>query len=156
MVGIMINFTRLKDIRLDYAISQAKMAKILNVKRSTYSLWEIGINIIPLNSLCDYADYFNISIDYVLELDNDRNSKNLKKGFDLKVLGNNLKEIRLKHGFTQENIAFILGVTQACIARYEKGDVCISISNLYTFAKYFNISLSEICGKIEEDSLVLN
>ena len=89
----MINFTRLKDIRLDYAISQAKMAKILNVKRSTYSLWEIGINIIPLNSLCDYADYFNISIDYVLELDNDRNSKNLKKGFDLKVLGNNIKKL---------------------------------------------------------------
>ena len=124
MGGIMIYFTRLKDIRVDYAISQERMAKILKVKRSTYSLWELGINIIPLKNLCDYADYFNVSIDYVLELDNNRNTKKLKKGFNLQTLGKNLKDIRLSCNFTQENIAFILGVTQACIARYEKGEVC--------------------------------
>ena len=41
------------------------MAEILDVNRSTYSLWELGINIIPLKSLCSFADYFNYSIDYV-------------------------------------------------------------------------------------------
>lgn len=44
----MINFTRLKDIREDNDINQTQMAEILDVNRSTYSLWELGINIIPL------------------------------------------------------------------------------------------------------------
>ena len=62
----MINLSKLKDIREDNDISQEEMAKILGVNRSTYSLWELGINIIPLKKLCDFADYFNYSIDYVL------------------------------------------------------------------------------------------
>ena len=43
-----MNFKRLKDIREDHDINQEQMAKILKVNRSTYSLWELGINIIPL------------------------------------------------------------------------------------------------------------
>lgn len=143
----MINFSRLKDIREDYGINQEKMSEILGVKRSTYSLWELGINIIPLSNLCDFADYFNLSLDYILSLTNDRSNKNIKKGLDLKILGNNLKSIRLKNNLSQENIASLLGVTQACIVRYEKGLICISVSNLYKFCKEFNITLNEVCGK---------
>ena len=68
----MINLSKLKDIREDNDISQEEMAKILGVNRSTYSLWELGINIIPLKKLCDFADYFNYSIDYVLGISNNR------------------------------------------------------------------------------------
>ena len=35
----MINLSKLKDIREDNDISQEEMAKILDVNRSTYSLW---------------------------------------------------------------------------------------------------------------------
>ena len=143
----MINFKRLKDIREDNDISQEKMAKILNVNRSTYSLWELGINIIPLSKLCDYADYFKVSIDYILGLTNDKKTKIIYKGLNLKILGNNMKNIRLKQHLSQENIGNILGVTQACITRYEKGIICISIPNLYKFSKEFGISLSNLCGK---------
>ena len=45
----MIDIERLKDIREDNDLSQKDLAKILNVNRSTYSLWELGINIIPIN-----------------------------------------------------------------------------------------------------------
>lgn len=143
----MIDFKRLNDIREDNDLSQQDMADILKVKRSTYSLWEIGINIIPLKNLSDFADYFNYSIDYVLGLTNERNSENLNKGIDFTKLGNNLKRIRLKNNLSQEDMANILGVTQACIAKYEKGIIAISTSNLYKFSKKFNISLNELCGK---------
>ena len=142
----MINFTRLKDIRENADISQKEMASILKVKRSTYSLWELGINIIPLSYIVSFADYFNYTIDYCLGLTNIKNNHN-KKGLDLIVLGNNMKEIRLKNNLSQENIADSLKVTQACIVRYEKGLVCISTSNLYKFCKEFKVSMSYICGK---------
>lgn len=142
----MISFNRLKDIREDNDINQEKMSEILGVNRSTYSLWELGINIIPLKSLCDFADYFDFSLDYVLGLTNDRKSKSSIKGIDLKILGNNMKLIRTKNNLSQENIAELLGVTQACITRYEKGIISISVPNLYKFAKEFKISINELCG----------
>lgn len=143
----MINFRRLKDLREDNDINQEKMSEILGIKRSTYSLWELGINIIPLKNLCDYGDYFKVSIDYVLGLTNNKNIKILNKGLNLKILGENLKSIRIKNNLSQENVANMLGVTQACITRYEKGLICISTSNLYKFSKEFNVPLSKLCGK---------
>jgi transcriptional regulator len=146
----MISFNRLKDIREDNDINQEQMAKILNVKRSTYSLWELGINIIPLKNLCDFADYFDFSIDYILELTNDRKNTNLIKGLDLIKLGNNIKHLRNKKELSQENIADMIGVSQACITRYEKGLICISTSNLYKLSKKFKFSLAELCGKVKK------
>lgn len=143
----MIDYTKLKDIREDHDITQEDMAKYLNIPRSTYSMWEIGISIIPIPYLCELSDYFNLSLDYILGLTNNRNKKNLIKGFDINTLGNNLKEIRLKNKLSQENIADILGVKQPCIYKYEKGLICISTSNLYKFSKEFKISMNEICGK---------
>lgn len=46
----MIDFSRLKDIREDNDISQEKMANILKVNRSTYSLWELGIKLFHLKT----------------------------------------------------------------------------------------------------------
>lgn len=131
----MIDFFRLRDIREDNDINQVRMAEILGVNRSTYSLWELGINIIPLNYLAFFADYFDYSIDYVLGLTNVRRKNNLIKGFNLKILGKNLKEVRIKNSLSQEDMARILNVTQPCITRYEKGLICISTSNIYKFSK---------------------
>ena len=137
---------RLKDIREESELKQFTVSQLLDVARGTYSLWELGINIIPLKNLCDYADYFKYSIDYVLGLTNNRNIK-VNKGLNLQTLGNNMKTVRLKHNLSQENIADLLGVSQACIVRYEKGLICISTSNLYKFCKEFHVSMSAICGK---------
>jgi len=142
----MINIERIKDIREDHDLTQKEMAKILNIKRSTYSLWEIGINIIPLEYLIKFSDYFNYSIDYVLGLSNNKNII-INKGFNKIELGNNLRKIRIENNLSQENIANILGVSQPCINKYEKGKIDISTSNLYKFSKEFNISMNELCNK---------
>ena len=142
----MIDFQRLKDIREDNDINQETMSQILGVPRSTYSMWELGISVIPLKLLCDFADYFNITLDYALN----KTSKNLIKGLDLQVLANNMKEIRKKNNLSQENIADILNITQSCIVKYEKDRVYISTENLYEFAKEFKISINELCGKTKK------
>lgn len=142
----MINLSRLKDIREDHDISQSKMADILGTSRSTYSLWELGINIIPLKNLCKYADYFNYSIDYVLGLSKNRKEV-IIKGLDPIILGKNLRELRISNNYSQEQLANIIGVTQVCITRYEKGVVYISTSNLYKLSKLFKVSMSKLCGK---------
>lgn len=143
----MITFNRLRDIREDHDLSQEQMAKILHVKRSRYSLWELGINIIPLKYLIIYADYFNYSIDYILGLSNNREKILLKKGYNKIIIGKNIKRIRKKMDISQKKLANKLRVSQACIAKYEKGLIDISTSNLYELSKEFNIPMNNICGK---------
>ena len=53
----------------------------------------------------------------MLGLTNDRRKNNVTPVLDLKVLGNNIKNLRIKNELSQENLANILGVTQACIVR---------------------------------------
>ena len=143
----MLNFQRLRDIREDHDLSQDQLAIILNVKRSTYSLWELGINIIPINDLYNFAYYFGYSIDYILGLSNNKKAKYYNHQLDRQLLGNNIHYLRIKQGLSQENIAQLLDVSQACIYRYEKGLITISLSNLYVLCKNFCVTFDEICCK---------
>ena len=145
--GSMINFRKLKDLREDNDLSQAEIAYKLGVNRSTYSLWELGINVIPLKYLCKCADFYKTNIDYILGLNFDRNVKSTS-GLDLKVLGENIKKLRRLNNLSQDNLASVLHVSQAAIAKYEKGVICISTYNLYILSLEFNVSMSFLTGKV--------
>lgn len=83
---MMINVQKLKDIRKDKDLTQTDIANILSVPRSAYSMWEIGICIIPLDKLCILTDYYNVNIDYALGLTNNSNSKHIIKEFQMDII----------------------------------------------------------------------
>lgn len=58
---------RLKEIRKSKGISQLKMAIDLNTSQNTISRYETGEREPGINELIQIADYFNISVDYLLE-----------------------------------------------------------------------------------------
>jgi transcriptional regulator with XRE-family HTH domain len=58
---------RLKEIRKEKGISQLKLALELNTNQNTISRYETGEREPGINELIRIADYFNISIDYLLE-----------------------------------------------------------------------------------------
>ena len=59
---------RLKDLREDRDIKQSEIAEILNVRQNTYSQYENGQRQIPIDLLIILAKYYNVSVDYILEL----------------------------------------------------------------------------------------
>lgn len=61
-----MNIDRLKEIREDRDILQRDVARFLKIKQQQYSEYEIGKRLIPINYLSDLADYYNVSIDYLL------------------------------------------------------------------------------------------
>ncbi len=61
---------RLKQIRKSKGISQLKMAMDLNTNQNTISRYETGEREPGINELIKIADYFNVSIDYLLERTN--------------------------------------------------------------------------------------
>lgn len=58
---------RLKEVRKLKKISQLKLAMDLNMNQNTISRYETGEREPGINELIKIADYFNISIDYLLE-----------------------------------------------------------------------------------------
>ena len=65
---------KLRELRVINEISQKRMAEILNVTQQTYSNYEKSITEIPIDILIKFADYFEVSIDFIL----DRDTSNLK------------------------------------------------------------------------------
>lgn len=55
-----------------------------------------------------------------------------------------LRELRIKSGYTQNQIAKILNIDRSTYSYYEIGKTMPDISVLLTLAKIFNISISEL------------
>ena len=58
---------RLKEIRKSKGISQLKLALEMNTNQNTISRYETGEREPSISELIKIADYFNVSIDYLLE-----------------------------------------------------------------------------------------
>ena len=61
---------RLREIRKSRGIPQLKMAIDLNTNQNTISRYETGEREPGIYELIKIADYFNISVDYLLERTN--------------------------------------------------------------------------------------
>lgn len=65
-----MNITRLRELREQKQLKQMDIAKLLNITQQQYSEYELGTRIIPLKKLIILADYYNVSIDYILSRTN--------------------------------------------------------------------------------------
>jgi transcriptional regulator with XRE-family HTH domain len=57
---------RLMILREEAGLTQEKLAEIFNTKKATISRYETGTRDPKLDTLVDFADYFNVSTDYLL------------------------------------------------------------------------------------------
>lgn len=59
-------FRRLRDLREDADKNQSEIAKILDIDQRTYSNYETGKREIPVRHLISLADYYKVSLDYIV------------------------------------------------------------------------------------------
>jgi len=67
-----MRYNNIRNIREDNDITQTQMAEVLNVSQNTYSQYETGKIEWTASSLIKVADYFNVSIDYLLDRTNNK------------------------------------------------------------------------------------
>ena len=61
-------YQRLRDLREDAELNQSEMAKILGTSQQQLSRWEVGEQEPKISWYIKYAEYFNVSIDYLAGL----------------------------------------------------------------------------------------
>ncbi len=57
---------RLRDLREDHDLTQKELGEAINLPQRTYSSYETGNRMIPPEVLCALADFYGVSVDYLL------------------------------------------------------------------------------------------
>lgn len=61
-----MKFENIRNLRIDNGYTQKKLAEYLGISQNTYSQYEIGVLNYPVEVLIKLADFYNVSIDYLL------------------------------------------------------------------------------------------
>lgn len=149
---ITLNFERLYLLREEKELKQNELASILNVKQVNISNWENNKEIIPLNKLNAYSNYFNVNLDYIAKLSDNKTSTK-KINLDKKTIGNNLKALRKEFNITQEELASLLNTSHSTISAYETGKTLILTAFAFQICQKYNVSFDWLVGKNSDQYL---
>ncbi|MEI3595323.1 MAG: helix-turn-helix transcriptional regulator [Anaerobutyricum hallii] len=59
-------YENIRNLREDHDKTQKELANYLNIKQTTYSKYELGKINIPVEVFIKLADFYNVSVDYLL------------------------------------------------------------------------------------------
>lgn len=142
-------FEKLKSLRENSELTQRQIALKLNVSKSTYNRWETGETFIPLEHLNDLCNFYNLSMDYIVNLFKDKNYPKINDKINKKIIGERILYLRKKFNLSQNDLAKLLNTSHSTISAYENGKTLILTVFAYSIATKFEISLDWLCGKIE-------
>lgn len=63
---MMQKYQRIRDLREDADLTQKQVGEAINVPQRTYTYYESGQRMVPPQVLCALADFYNVSVDYIL------------------------------------------------------------------------------------------
>lgn len=61
-----MKYENIRSLRIDRGYTQTQIAEYLHIKQNTYSQYEIGVLNYPVDILIKLADFYGVSVDYLL------------------------------------------------------------------------------------------
>ncbi len=90
-------YSRIRDLREDSDLTQEQLAETLDMHKTTYTNYEQGKHTVPFDFAVTIAKYYNVSLDYIAGLTND------KRGFSHSDLTKEQKDLlRLMENLSPE------------------------------------------------------
>ena len=148
-----LDYSRIKELRLEKQLSQKELANYLNINQSTYSKFELIKSNITIEKLNELSNFYSVSLDYLLKLSDDKNKSIKKIELDKKQIGLNLKEFRKKNKLYQDTLAHDIGTSHSLISEYESGKRLLSLTYGYAICKKYHLSMDTLYGKEKDASL---
>ncbi len=62
-----LKYRRIRDLREDKDLTQAQLGEAIGIPQRTLSYYENGQRMVPPEVLSAIANYFGVSVDYILE-----------------------------------------------------------------------------------------
>lgn len=141
---------RIKELREKENVSQRELGEAIGLTRSSINQFEQQYDIIPIKRLNQIANYFGVSIDYLLGLTSIKNYAFNRKEIDLELSSKRLKAFRKSIKITQERLANKLNCSVSVILHHENKRTVIGTPFLYELCKKYNISADYMLGIIDK------
>lgn len=152
---------KLKELRKKRGYTQSELAKYMNMRQGSYAKWETGMTEPRIESLIKLADILDTTTDFLLgktniDFGNDSKvyeeykellSQNKKEEEKKNLFSVRLKELRLQHGFSQEELAEKIGIKQNSYSDWEHGKCKPNYEKLEKIADFFGVSLDWLFGR---------
>lgn len=140
---------KLKVLRKEKGLTQKSLSNMLNISQGAYAQWENGKREPNLEKLSMLACIFDVSIDFLLsenlEVSKERYLKLKEERKNL--FSERLKELRLQHGFSQEELAGKIGIKRNSYSDWENGKCKPNYGKLEKIADFFGVSLDWLFGR---------
>ncbi len=148
----MANFgERFKTLRTSLGKTQEELARDFNKKyfynygKSSISLYENNKRIPEMNALEAWANYFNVSTDYLLGRDDKKNIES----FNIR-----LKRLRSKNNMTKEELAGKLNVSEDVVEKLETGERKPDYKIVNKVANCFNVTVDYLLCNTDKENPV--
>lgn len=142
---------RLKQLREERNLRQEDLGKIVNVEKSTVSQWESGKRTPDVGTILALADYFGVSTDFLLGKTpvETKTSREIELSKWDNIFGQRLKKLREEAGYTQQQLAKLVSLSQQTIGHYEVGRAKPDADTLEMFADIFGTTVDYLLGRTE-------
>lgn len=153
-------YRRIRDLREDSDLKQVALAKYLNCTQVCYSQYELGKRDIPTEVLIKLADYYGISIDYLLGRTDVKTLcpeeggnmfKNKNPDGTRNLCGKNVARLRMamQPKVSQNNLAGLLQLAgldleKNAVQRIESGQRFVTDIELKKLAEVLGVSINEL------------
>lgn len=138
---------RIAEQRKKLGLSQEELAEKLNISQKSISKYELGDRKPQYKVLVRMAEYFGVTVDYLLRSTDTQD-------FGICDCGNTIKELRTEAGMTQEELGMLLNVQNAAVSKYESGKVPLTGETLLKLSKIFNVSTDYLLGAEEGNTMI--
>lgn len=144
---------KLKMLRKKEGFTQQEVADFFGIQQAVYQKWESGNRKPSYENLSMLACIFDVSIDFLLgdylEISKETFLKLKKEKEEEKknLFSVRLKELRLQHGISQEELAEQIGIKRNSYSDWENGKCKPSYEKLEKIADFFEISLDWLFGR---------
>lgn len=146
---------RLRELREGENLTQADLARLCNLSEPTISLYESGKREPSYKKLLLISEKLETSPNYLLtgknggSLNQSGQTKDNLTPYRNKALARRIKEERLKKGWTQKQIAEMLGVEVGTFSGYEREYRTPETKTLERLADLYGVSADYLLGRDE-------
>jgi transcriptional regulator with XRE-family HTH domain len=141
-------------------VTPYKLSKDIGVSQTTFSNWKNGRSVPKQDKLRKIADYFGVTIDYLMGRDvktvSNHDLNNEASRFEamiseypvdaVKMISNLCKSERINKDLTEKSVANSLGIPLEDYLSFENGSKNIGADTIVSILAFFNINLSYITG----------
>ena len=130
---------RLKTLRKEKGLTQADLAKVLNTNQSQYGKYENGKTNLTVENAKILANYFGVTLPYLLGLDDASCIDGSKKITPFQSLVRD-------RGLSLKEISEATGIGYSTVGNYNQGSRIPNARNAQLLSEYFGVSIPYLLG----------